>query len=455
MFNQHLEDPYSLRPESIEAPPNTYGGVFRRIGPGLITAAAVVGTGELIATTVLGAEMGYSLLWLVILSCAVKAVIQNELGRYAIATGETGLEAMNRVPGPRFLVGWVVWLWFLMQVSSLTTLSAMFAGVAEVLNMIVPGLSIGTWVWVIMTVTMVVLMFGRYRLIETVAVVLVVTFTLTTVSAALLMSRTPEYFSWSSVLDGLKFHFPEGSLLTAVAVFGLTGVGSADLIQYPYWCIEKGYARFTGPRENEAAWLDRARGWTRVMGADVLTSMCVYTFATVAFYLLGAGVLHTLGVVPKGAETIKILSNMYTQVLGNWSRYFFLAGAVAVLYSTLFAGAAATARVFADYVRLIGVYERDNFRARFLAIRIFSAIVLLIPVVFYMFLPQPVLLVQIGGVGQALMLPIIGFATLYLRYTHLPKPIAPKTFITLILWIVSSITLVLMGYSVLRRLGLA
>ncbi len=455
MSNQHLEDPYSLRPESIEAPPNTFAGVFRRIGPGLITAAAVVGTGELIATTVLGAEMGYSLLWLVILSCAVKAVIQNELGRYAIATGETGLEAMNRVPGPRFLVGWVVWLWFLMQVSSLTTLSAMFAGVAEVLNMIVPGLSIGTWVWAIMTVTMVVLMIGRYRLIETVAVVLVVTFTLTTVSAALLMSRTPEYFSWSSVLDGLKFHFPEGSLLTAVAVFGLTGVGSADLIQYPYWCIEKGYARFTGPRENEAAWLVRARGWTRVMGADVLTSMCVYTFATVAFYLLGAGVLHTLGVVPKGAETIKILSNMYTQVLGNWSRYFFLAGAVAVLYSTLFAGAAATARVFADYVRLIGVYERDNFRARFLAIRIFSAIVLLIPVVFYMFLPQPVLLVQIGGVGQALMLPIIGFATLYLRYTHLPKPIAPKTFITLILWIVSSITLVLMGYSVLRRLGLA
>ena len=115
--------------------------------------------------------MGYSLLWLVILSCAVKAVIQNELGRYAIATGETGLEAMNRVPGPRFLVGWVVWLWFLMQVSSLTTLSAMFAGVAEVLNMIVPGLAIGTWVWVIMSVTMVVLMIGRYRLIETVAVV--------------------------------------------------------------------------------------------------------------------------------------------------------------------------------------------------------------------------------------------------------------------------------------------
>ena len=455
MSNQHWEDPYSLRPESIEAPPSTFAGVLRRVGPGLITAAVVVGTGELIATTVLGAEIGYSLLWLVILSCAIKAVVQNELGRYTIATGETGLQALDRVPGPRFRVGWVVWLWFLMQTTALTAFSAMFAGVAEVLNLILPGFSIGTWVWAIMTVTIVVLVIARYRLIETVSVALVVAFTVTTVSAALWMSRTPAYFSWSSVLDGLKFHFPEGSLLTAVAVFGLTGVGSADLIQYPYWCIEKGYARFTGPRENEAAWLGRARGWIRVMGTDVLTSMCVYTFATVAFYLLGAGILHTLEVVPKGTDTIKILSNVYTHSLGDWSRYFFLAGAVAVFYSSLFAGTAATARVYADYVGLMGVYDRGNYRARLRAIRIISTILLLIPVVFYMFLREPVLLVKIGGVGQALMLPIIGFATLYLRYTNLPKSIAPKSGMTVLLWAVSFIMLFLMGYSVLRRLGLA
>ena len=88
MSNQHLEDLYSLHPESIEAPPETFRGIFRRIGPGLIIAAAVVGSGELIATTVLGAENGYSLLWLVVLSCVIKAVVQNELGRYAIATAK-------------------------------------------------------------------------------------------------------------------------------------------------------------------------------------------------------------------------------------------------------------------------------------------------------------------------------------------------------------------------------
>ena len=452
MPDHSQEDPYSLHPESIEAPPKTFGGTFRRIGPGLIVAASVVGSGELIATTVLGAENGYSLLWLVVLSCVIKAVLQNELGRYAIATGETGLEALNRVPGPRFRVGWVVWVYFLMQTNNLVVHGGMYAAISEVLNQIVPGISIGIWVWIVMIVTFFLLVVGRYRMVETVALGLVVTFTLTTVSAALLMSRTPAYFSWSSVLDGLKFQLPQGSLFTAVAVFGLTGVGSGDLVQYPYWCIEKGYARFTGPREGDPAWLGRARGWIRVMGADVLTSMCVYTLATVAFYLLGAGILHTLGVVPKGTETVEILSNMYTHTLGDWSRYFFLGGAFAVLYSTIFAGTAATARVLADFVTLVGGYDKRNYRARLLAIKIICGILLLIPVVFYMFVREPVLLVKIGGFGQALLLPLLGFATLYLRYRHLPKAIAPKALITLTLWIVSFIMLILMGYSVLRGL---
>ena len=452
MSNQRQEDLYSLHPESIEAPPETFRGIFRRIGPGLIIAAAVVGSGELIATTVLGAENGYTLLWLVVLSCVIKAVVQNELGRYAIATGETGLEALNRVPGPRFRVGWAVWAWFLMTMAALVTHGGAYAAIGEVLNLMVPGVSIGTWVWVVITVTFLVLVVGRYKMVETVALGLVVTFTLTTVTAALLMSRTPAYFSWSSVLDGLKFQLPQGSLFTAVAVFGLIGVGSADLVQYPYWCIEKGYARFTGPREDGPAWLARARGWIRVMGADVLISMCVYTFASVAFYLLGAGILHTLGVVPKGTGTVKILSNMYTHTLGDWSRYFFLGGAFAVLYSTLFAGTAALSRVCADFVTLVGGYDKRNYRARLLAIKIISGIVLFIPVPIYTYLREPVLMVKIGGTGQALLLPIVAFATLYLRYTRLPKSIAPRALITLILWIVSFIMLILMGYSVLRGL---
>ena len=81
-------DPYQLRPEYARNPPRGFVGTYRMIGPGLILAGGLVGSGELVATTVLGAENGYRLLWLILVSCTIKTVVQNELGRYSIGTGK-------------------------------------------------------------------------------------------------------------------------------------------------------------------------------------------------------------------------------------------------------------------------------------------------------------------------------------------------------------------------------
>ena len=452
MADQLFRDPYQLHPESVEDPPKKFSGILRQIGPGVILASAVVGSGELVATTVLGAENGYSLLWLVLLSCGIKVVVQNELGRYAIATGETALEAFDRVPGPRFRVSWVVWLWFLMQTTGLMTNAGMLAGISEILNKMVPAISISVWVWVVTVGTAILLVVGRYSLVEKVSVGMVIIFTTLTVSCAVLLFKRPEYISWGNVLDGLSFHLPQGGWVTAVAVFGITGVGSSDLVQYPYWCIEKGYARFTGLRENTEAWRERARGWTKVMGVDVLNSMAIYTSATVAFYLLGAGVLRGLGVIPKGTEMVQILSKMYTEILGGWAYFLFVVGAVAVFYSSIFAGTAAHSRVFADFMGSIGVFDKRNYAARWKVTRFFAVLTLVISLLYFSYLREPVLMVKIGGLAQAAMLPIIAFSTLYLRYTHMPKPILPKLWITLALWASSFIILVIMGYSILKIL---
>jgi len=93
MASNVAPDPYRLDPGRVSPAPTAFSGILRFLGPGLILASSIVGSGELIATTVLGAENGYVLLWLIILSCLVKTVVQNELGRYAIATGRTTLEA--------------------------------------------------------------------------------------------------------------------------------------------------------------------------------------------------------------------------------------------------------------------------------------------------------------------------------------------------------------------------
>ena len=100
----------------VKPAPEDLTGILRQLGPGLIISAAIVGSGELILTTKLGAEAGFTLLWFIIFGCLIKVLLQVEMGRQAIVHGRTTLESLNRVPGPRAVVSWLVWLWVVMFV---------------------------------------------------------------------------------------------------------------------------------------------------------------------------------------------------------------------------------------------------------------------------------------------------------------------------------------------------
>src|SRR5690349_17425921 len=89
----------------VENPPQTVLGILRRLGPGLIIAGSIVGSGELIATTATGATAGFTLLWLIILGCVIKVWVQVELGRYTMVSGNTTMEAINQTPGPAISLG--------------------------------------------------------------------------------------------------------------------------------------------------------------------------------------------------------------------------------------------------------------------------------------------------------------------------------------------------------------
>ena len=92
-------------------------------------AGSIVGSGELIATTTLGAQVGYTALWLILAELPVKPVVQAEMGRYTIATGETGLEAFDRVPGPRLGANWLVWSFAAMVLMTMVQIGGIFGGV--------------------------------------------------------------------------------------------------------------------------------------------------------------------------------------------------------------------------------------------------------------------------------------------------------------------------------------
>ena len=160
----------------------------------------------------------------------------------------------------------------------------------------------------------------------------------------------------AELAEGLSFGLPD-DLITAFAVFGITGVGAAELIFYPIWCLEKGYARATGPRDDSPEWYERARGWMRVMKYDAWFSMAIYTVGTLSFYVLGAAILHRRGATVGNEGAIDTLASMYVHTIGPSGLWIFYLGAFMVLYSTLFVSSASNARLFADIGGLAGVFR--------------------------------------------------------------------------------------------------
>ncbi len=410
-------DPYALRPEDVRKPPADRWSTIRQLGPGLLLTGSIVGSGELIATTRLGAEVGFVVLWLILLSCAVKVPVQSELGRHAIATGQTTFVAFNKVPGPRLRVSWLVWgslfllLWSTMQVGGI------FGTMSLSLDLIFPVFGNTSWLIILTLVGMGLGLVGQYMTLERITTILVALFTFTTLASALLLFWTPYAVSPQALLDGLRFALPPDGAVTAFAVFGITGVGASELLLYPYWCVEKGYARSAGPRDGSPDWRARALGWIGVMKKDVWLCMVIYTLATLAFFFLGAAVLHAQGMVPEGFGTVQILSGMYTETLGNWAFYLFGVGAFVVLFSTYFVTIVGQSRMLADALSVLGfvTYARPTDRQR--VVRVIGVLLPLVYLVLYVLWSAPVTMVIIGGLMQTILLPAIGWAALHFSRT--------------------------------------
>src|SRR5580692_3078982 len=188
-------DPYALTDDAVADPPQRLLPAMRKIGPGIILAGSIIGSGELLLTTSLGAEYGFVFLWLILFSCLIKVFVQIELGRYAISSGKPTLAALDALPGPRLGAHWLVWWWFIMMLATVSQLGAMAGGVGQAMNLAFPQVSpnIGKWLghlspwmaeaiqkrpehpWAVLTAVVAVLLLlsGGYQRIERLTTIMV------------------------------------------------------------------------------------------------------------------------------------------------------------------------------------------------------------------------------------------------------------------------------------------
>jgi Mn2+/Fe2+ NRAMP family transporter len=269
-------DKYIITERTIKEPPVSFTQKLKFLGPGFILSASIVGSGELIATTILGAKAGFIAFWVIIVSCLIKVAVQLEFGKQAILTGETAMNLFNKLPGIRFgRAGWAVWAVGILTTLKIVQLGGMIGGSAVVLKMLFGGLPLYLYVILLVIVTAAMIYGGYYKAVEKISLIMVVGFTIATIIAVFVLRYTEFSITWKDIIGGLQFRLPAVYVAVAFGAFGITGVASDEIIAYNYWCIEKGYAAYTGPRDNSNEWKKRAQGWIRVMYLDAIVAMII------------------------------------------------------------------------------------------------------------------------------------------------------------------------------------
>ncbi|MCH2061081.1 MAG: Nramp family divalent metal transporter [Verrucomicrobiales bacterium] len=412
-------DPYALDDSKILEAPTTLSGSVRHLGPGFILSASIVGSGELVATTQLGANAGFVAMWVILVSCLVKVALQLEFGKRAIMTGETTFASFNTLPGPKLGRAHLsIWAWLLLMVFKFLQVGGIVGLVAVLLHMAMPGVALLAWLWVVVALVAAIVFSGYYRVLELLSILMIGLFTLFTLVSLIALQSTDAAIGIKDVFSGLTFSIPpgEGMLLLVIGAFGITGVGGDEIMHYNYWLIEKGYAAHSGRNDGSDAWERRAKGWIRVMYIDAIFAMLVYTVVTVAFFLLGSALLHGQGDFSEGGETfLKNLSSLYTATLGGWSEPLFYFGAFVVLFSTAFSALGAWTRQITDAFGQIGILEFANLKQRR---RWIGGLALVIPVIWglvYLSFQNPVWMVFVGGFVTSIILLVVLFAAIVFK----------------------------------------
>jgi manganese transport protein len=390
--------------EAIREPPQSYRGMLKYLGPSLAVAAVTVGSGELIATTALGARVGIVVLWFLIISLILKVGIQYQFSKYGLITNKTPHEIFDEIPGTIFGHSWAWWWMAIFWIGGVNVVyMGVFFGAGTMLYNIL-GQTIPLWIvlLIVLGITIYPALRG-YDFVEKYATVIVGSLVVITIIVAALTFETQYALSTEEIVYGLSFNLPAGGFLAIIGAVGTTGIAANELVGYAAYVQETGYGTYAGPRDSDG-WLDRMEGWVGVMKVDVLLSVIVIVITTVAFFIVGATIVAGVGDFPSGPQLAVYLATAYGNIFGPIGYWLLLIGGFFALYSTAFGETQLVAVVWPDWI------HQTEWGSEYTTEQISKFAAIAMPILWY-----------IGGYISGVITPLILLGGLFLSLTYIPE----------------------------------
>ena len=289
-------------PATDDAPDPGSGGRFKQldlpkvpklrhiVGPSAIMLGASIGSGETLFWPQLVARYGWGLYWLFIAAVCIQFVVNTEIQRWTLATGESVFRAFERVHpvvplamlvGGFVSLGWPGWAASAAQIGAEgLALGTYGVGGVELAGWRLFGIFLMVFIWITYQVTP--LMYNVVERIQIVLVSLSIVFTLVLFG---LIGSVDVLFNIPASVTAIGGSAPTGSIAVLVGALAYAGAGGYLNLSQSLWIREKGYGmgRYQGRIKNPFAGddpetvhengftfppdrtnLERWRGWWRV-----------------------------------------------------------------------------------------------------------------------------------------------------------------------------------------------
>lgn len=331
-----------------------FNNLRKALGPGILVACAAIGGSHLVWSTQAGAKYGWSLVGLILLANLFKYPFFLYGQKYAAATGESLLAGYKRQG--------IGYLWTFMAVNILTGVINI-AGVAMLSGALLSGyglenVGVANLSVVILLISGALLLFGQYRLLDSISKIIIVVLTIATFCAVLLafINRPPidpDFISPSP--------WNWGSFAFLVMLLGWMPA-PIDLSAWSsLWMFS---------REKQTGHMATSKETSIDFHIGYISAVVLAVF----FVALGALVMHGTGnsFSNSGTKFTQELISLYTSTIGAWSHGLILTAAFITMFSTTLTCVDGYPRSLAATASLIGSLSEKRFDPIRMGLIVFS-----------------------------------------------------------------------------------
>jgi len=438
----------------MPAPPLlNMAGLLKWAGPAIILGALSVGGFEAYQAGYVAAKQWTGIFWIYIVSCFFQLLLNTEVARYTMATGETLIQGFGRLRPAKF------WTWFtaifcILQQGWPAWIGGAAAGVAMLFG-------ISQWQIVGMVACgLVFVVFAASKWVyNTLELIMYACFIVATVGLGFLtiMMATPAaagVVTYGWLVPGI----PAGITFAAIGPFLNQPAGGFWNFWHTYWVREKGMGMakyfghvtgLTAPAEEvrrtgyifdteSPKELEKFKGWMNLNTVSLLVFFIIlggilFTyFASLAGY--SAAVVYGME-VPSGVKVATVLAEIFKSAFGQFGYILFIILLIFALFDSQFSVYDGIARMFADTVA-IETRATDTRPYRFWYFLMLGILCVYGMIAMWMKTPYILWLIinWIGNAAQSFVTAMV----IYLNWKILPKNIKPSpTLIILnVLWAV-------------------